>query len=223
MLDRSKVYAVLAAGVLGVLAGAATAVPLDNPQRISRSKGFAIDSASSEARYAANWIVRSADNAGRPFAIVDKKEARLYVFAGDGRLGGASAVLLGLAIGDEPASGIVNRSPTSLAPAERSTPAGRYASEPGRNDKGEDIVWFDYDASLAIHRLRPSPPQERRRERLESPFADDKRISFGCVVVPVPFYDEVVGPLLGRHRGVVYVLPETRPVREMFGDVASTL
>jgi len=38
------------------------------------------------------------------------------------------------------------------------------------------------------------------------------------VVVPVAFYDDVVSPLLGRQRGVVYVLPETRPVGEMFGS-----
>lgn len=101
--------------------------------------------------------------------------------------------------------------------AERTTPAGRFASQPGHNDKGEDIVWVDYDASLAIHRLRPAPAHERRAERLASPASDDNRISFGCIVVPVVFYDSVVAPTLGRQRGVVYVLPETRPVRAMFG------
>ena len=40
---------------------------------------------------------------------------------------------------------------------------GRFASAPGRNDKGEAIVWVDYDASFAIHRLRP------RRQRNDAP------------------------------------------------------
>lgn len=99
---------------------------------------------------------------------------------------------------------------------ERTTPAGRFASEPGRNDKGEAIVWIDYRASLAIHRLRAAPAAERRPERLASPAPDDKRISLGCVVVPVEFYESVVGPSLGRGRGVVYVLPEARPARALF-------
>ena len=39
----------------------------------------------------------------------------------------------------------------------------------------------------------------------------------GCIVVPVSFYDAVVAPSLGKHRGVVYVLPENSPVQAMFG------
>ena len=56
-----------------------------------------------------------------------------------------------------------------------------------------------------------------RSERLVSQNAADHRISFGCVVVPVDFYERVVAATLGKRRGVVYVLPETRPVQEMFG------
>jgi hypothetical protein len=36
-------------------------------------------------------------------------------------------------------------------------------------------------------------------------------------VVPVAFYESVVEPLLGKARGVVYVLPETQSVQELFG------
>lgn len=222
MRDPGKVCAAMLVWVLGASGGCASATVPDATEhgRTAGLPGLTDEPPSSDARYAAHWVLRNADNAGRPFAIVDKKGAQLYVYAADGRLAGASAVLLGLATGDEPVPEIANRSPAGLAPAQRTTPAGRFASEPGHNDKGEDIVWFDYDAALAIHRLRPSPAIERRRERLESSLADVRRISFGCVVVPVAFYDEVVSPLLGRHRGVVYVLPETRPVREMFADDA---
>jgi len=170
---------------------------------------------SEDADFAAHWVLDADDNRGQPFAIVDKKRARLYVFAASGRLVGESTVLLGLSVGDTSIDGIASRTPASLAPAERTTPAGRFASEPGHNANGEDIVWFDYDASLAIHRLRPSPADQHRDERINSARADDKRISYGCVVVPVAFYDTVVRPLLGRQRGVVYVLPETRPVSAM--------
>jgi len=96
------------------------------------------------------------------------------------------------------------------APGERTTPAGRFTSQPGHNAQGEDVVWFDYAAALAIHRLRPGPAAQHRGERMGSPDSADKRISAGCVVVPVAFYEAVVRPSLGRRPGMVYVLPETR-------------
>jgi hypothetical protein len=171
---------------------------------------------SEDAEAAARWVVERADNRGRPFAIVDKKAARLYVFSAAGRHLGGSPVLLGLSVGDQSIPGIASRRPASLAPAERTTPAGRYASVPGHNEHGEDIVWFDYAASLAIHRLRPSPPAEQRDLRMISARSEDRRISFGCVVVPVAFYDAIVRPALGRQAGWVYVLPETRPAADLF-------
>jgi len=178
---------------------------------------FVVESAlSDDAGFAARWVIDSEDNHSLPFAIVDKKRARLYVFASTGRLVGQSPILLGLSVGDASKVGIASRAPAGLAHVERITPAGRFASEPGHNAQGEDIVWFDYDASLAIHRLRPSPASQHRNERMDSSRSDDKRISYGCIVAPVAFYDAVVRPSLGRQRGVVYVLPELRPVDEMF-------
>ena len=102
---------------------------------------FAAEPASADARYAAAWVLAGADHHERPFAVVDKHDARIYVFEADGRLVGASAVLLGVAPGDFSAG--AGRAPSSLSPAERTTPAGRFAALPGRNDKGEDIVVID--------------------------------------------------------------------------------
>ena len=175
---------------------------------------FGIEGASLDARFAASWVLSGADNQRLPFAVVDKREARIYVFDAAGRLAGATPVLLGLTPGDFSVG--VGRSPSSLSVAERTTPAGRFEARPGRNDKGEDIVWFDYAASLAIHRLRPAPVSERRPARLASPTPEDNRISAGCIVVPVAFYETVVAPTLGAGHSVVYVLPETHPVRGMF-------
>ena len=183
---------------------------------------FGAARASDDARYAAAWILAGADNEGLPFAVVDKREARLYVFAADGRLLGASAVLLGAAFGDRAVADAALRTKGQPAADERTTPAGRYPSQPGRNDKGEPIVWVDYEASLAIHRLRPAPAAERRAARLASATPDDNRVSLGCVVVPVDFYEDVVAPSLGQGRGVVYILPETRPARALF-DAAELL
>ena len=166
-----------------------------------------------DAQQTLRWVLRQADHRGQPFAIVDKKQAHIYVFESTGVLVGAAPVLLGLTAGDRDAvRSIGERSVDSLLPDERTTPAGRFETEPGHNDKGEAIVWFQYDAALAIHRLRPAPAHERRPQRLASPAPAERRITFGCVVVPVAFYEDVIAPTLGSRRGVVYLMPEEGPV-----------
>ena len=184
--------------VIGVVANAG-ATPVD----------FNGQPPSAEARRMAQWALDTRDTQGKPFAVVDKKQAKVFIFGRDGHLLGAAPALLGLAPGDRSVPGIGQRAPHDIAPSERTTPAGRFDSEPGHNHLGEAIVWVDYAASFAIHRLRPAAASERRPERLASDTPDDNRISLGCIVVSPAFFDEVVAPSLGRQRGVVYVLPET--------------
>jgi hypothetical protein len=145
---------------------------------------------------------------GRPFAIVDKRRATLSVYAADGRLVGRAPVLLGLTPGDTEPASARGKAPAALAPHERVTPAGRFEALPGRNLSGERVVWFDYEANLAIHRLRPAPAQERRPARLASANPQDHRITLGCVVVAPAFFDQVVLPTLGGAASLVYILPE---------------
>jgi hypothetical protein len=144
-----------------------------------------------------------------PFAIVDKRAATLAVYGRDGQLRGAAPALLGVALGDrafpDPRRKLLAG---SLPEAERSTPAGRFDAVPGPNHQGERVVWIDYAAALAIHRLRPAPLRERRPERLASPDPADNRITFGCVVVAPAFFDQVVLATLGATRAVVLVLSE---------------
>lgn len=173
--------------------------------------------ASVDARYAANWVTSNDDNQKQPFVIVDKKNARLFLFEVNGQLLGSTAILLGVGLGDHSVPGIATRELKSLRPEERTTPAGRFESEPGHNLGGEDIVWVDYGAKIAIHRLRPDTANEHRAQRLASMTSDDNRISMGCIVVPVSFYENVVRPVLGKRYGVVYVLPETGSAQRMFG------
>ena len=193
----------------------ACCVPAQAGQPVPRVD-FSGEAASDDARYAARWVLETRDNRGLPFGIVDKREAKLYLFSGRGRLLGATPALLGLARGDHSVPGVGDLPAALIPPGDRTTPAGRFVTEPGHNLEGEDVVWIDYAAGLAIHRVRANAAQEARLARLASVMPDAHRVSAGCVVVPVDFYEAVVQPMFGRGRGVVYVLPETRPVKDMF-------
>ncbi len=125
-------------------------------------------------------------------------------------------MLLGLAPGDSSVPGIGERDMKDILTHERTTPAGRFIAEPGRNMSGEDIYWIDYDAAVSMHRVRATNPVERRLQRLASPEVADNRISYGCVNVPARFYDQTIGPALKGRRGVIYVLPETVPDSVLF-------
>ena len=184
---------------------------------------FAGHSATDDARIAADWVTANADNQRLPFVIVDKKNAQAFVFDADRQLKGATPVLLGLAVGDDGLVDMSGRKVSSLLPFERTTPAGRFVAEPGRNLQGEEIIWLDYAEKLAIHRLRPDHQPERRAQRLASASVADNRISLGCIVVPVAFYEKVIRPVLGKSRSVVYVLPETRPLQGMLNALQSSV
>ena len=155
------------------------------------------------------------DNKGLPYAVVDKLEARVFVFDGGGALLASTAALLGLARGDHGVPGIGNRPLAQIRPEERITPAGRFLAEPGRNSTGEHVIWIDYDAALSLHRVRDGRKQ-RLNQRLLSPTPVDNRTSHGCVTVPVAFYESIIKPVFGTGRGVVYILPETMPWRQAF-------
>lgn len=174
------------------------------------------EGASPDAVHLMRWVAQAADAQGRPCAVIDKPDARLHVFDGGGRWLGSAPVLLGSALGDTSAPGVGDKPLAALRPEERTTPAGRFDSEPGRNTRGDDLVWIDYDAAVSMHRIRSVHPRERRPERLASPLASERRISNGCVNVANGFYDRVVAPTLGRLPGVVYVLPDTAPFAAFF-------
>lgn len=189
---------------------------------LPRVADFLSHEPSLQARQMADWVMASRDHRGMPFVIVDKPHVRVFVFQPDGQLSGATPALMGSALGDDSVSGIGEREMSAILPHERTTPAGRFVSLPGVNSFGEDIVWVDYAAAVSMHRVRAKDPKERRLERLASATPDDNRISFGCINLPADFYDTVVKPALGTRRGVVYVLPETRPLQSVFGDLVAT-
>lgn len=179
---------------------------------------FRQDQSSPESRKLADWVVGSADNAKLPFIIVDKVNARVFVFDAQGQITGTTPALLGLAVGDNSVPGIGQRKLSSIRPEERTTPAGRFVASLDRDIHGKEILWVDYDTAISLHAVVKGTPKERRAERLASPSPLDKRISFGCINVPVPFYEKVVSPTFKGTNGIVYILPETRSAQEVFGS-----
>ena len=189
-----------------------------SPANLVRLANFGMEVFSPESRKLADWVVDSADNGKLPFMIIDKVQARVFVFDAQGQLRGAAAALLGLAIGDHTVPGIGERKLSSIRPEERTTPAGRFVASLDRDVHGQEVLWVDYDTALSLHRVVTGLPKERRAERLASPSPLDNRISFGCINVPVKFYEQVVSPSFTGTNGIVYILPETRSAHEVFGS-----
>jgi hypothetical protein len=220
-LRQGVLLAVAALALIAPSAGPAVSRPAPLPVRVATPAGFqpadfATRPASADVRFVADWVADSGDSQGLPFAILDKRDARVFVFGASGRLIDESPVLLGAAPGDDPVPDIGSRPMAQVRPEEKTTPAGRFVSQPGKNSAGEQVVWVDYADSVSMHRVRPVDPKERRLERLASPDPVQRRISYGCINVPVAFFESVVWPTLGSSRAVVYVLPETRDVHQVF-------
>ncbi|MGH8106075.1 MAG: hypothetical protein ACREO2_07140, partial [Arenimonas sp.] len=64
------------------------------------SQDFGSLPASAEIRQLKQWVSDSGDNGRLPFILVDKVNARVYVFNSSGQLQGMAPALLGLARGD---------------------------------------------------------------------------------------------------------------------------
>jgi hypothetical protein len=186
---------------------------------------FGQESASPAVTHIAQWVVTSRDNGGMSYLIIDKVNAKVFVFNAAGHLQGAAAALLGSARGDDSAEGVGNQKMSAILPKDRTTPAGRFVASLGQGVHGNEILWVDYTNAIALHPVAKGTPQERRAQRLQSATVTDNRISFGCINVPLAFYEKFVSPAFANTGGVVYILPETRSARGLFGsygDEAST-
>ena len=205
-----RIFAGLIAAILASHAAA------EVPQRAD----FNSENASAETRHVADWVVHSADNhAGDKralsFVIVDKAEAKVFVFDAQGKLRGAAPALLGIGIGDVAPKGIGDRKLSTIKPQERITPAGRFVAQLGDSTRNEDVLWIDYAGAVSMHRVVKT---KDRLKRLASDSPGDNRISYGCINIPAKFYEDVLRPAFKGAFGIVYILPETRPAREVFAS-----
>jgi hypothetical protein len=198
-------------------AATATRLVAPTPPVARKQANFSGEHASREAQQTADWVIDSNDNGTLPFVIVDKVEAKVFAFDAGGNLRGAASALLGLARGDYSVPGIGKRKIVDIRPEERTTPAGRFVAALSHRANGEEILWIDYESAISMHPVINSNRKERRPERLASANPLDKRISYGCINVPMKFYEQVVSPIFHKKYGIVYVLPEVRSLQEVFG------
>lgn len=61
-------------------------------------------------------------------------------------------------------------------------------------------------------------PRERRLQRLAWKTIDDNRVSYGCINVPVAFFEAFVRPTVTTRSAIVCVLPEERRAQQVFGS-----
>jgi hypothetical protein len=168
---------------------------------------------SDDVKYVAGEAVRTGDNKSKPFVILDKKNARIYVYDYKGSLLGDAPVLLGLAVGDELPSEIARLPLSQINPTNRITAAGRYLAETGIDKHGKEVLWVDFQNNLAIHPVIDVPNQHRP-ERLQSETIEDNRISWGCINVPKLFYKNIIGKNFATNKGIVYILPEVKSLKD---------
>lgn len=189
--------------------GIQTAAPLPAPMD-------RMNSAPAEVLETVQWVAASKDNAGLPFVVVDKVNARVYAFTPHAQLKATAPVLLGAGTGDK-----VLASPdapmSAIPPAKRITPAGRYPSRLVTDNHGKTVLLVDGPNLITMHVVVKGTPAQRRAERLASVTSDDNRVSFGCINVPPAFFKTILDPDFRPAKGIVYILPEKTTPAQLFG------
>ncbi|EOQ9978450.1 LPD38 domain-containing protein [Escherichia coli] len=154
------------------------------------------------------WVQETKDNQGQKYIIADKVAGELYIMDSRGNVLATMPALYGSRKGDAAVPG--------------QTPAGIFMLQQ-RHDVGAslggDVQQFaeHTDGSIwAIHRVLTANPKQMREARLKSATAADNRISLGCINVPADMYDKY---LKNGFQGKLYVIPEQKPLGEVFRDI----
>ena len=175
------------------------------------------------AQQLAEWVAATDDNGDLPFIVVDKLGARIFAFDVGGEFLGSAPVLVGLARGDQ-------LSARNWQPQALPDQPGR-AHHPGRPVRG--WIWQLgrpwHDALGRPPRRDLVAPGDKREPRRASPSAHqvvdpgEHRISYGCINVPKTYYDDVVLTALAGGNALVYILPDTKAIGDIFPAFAATL
>jgi len=216
------IWVSLAAGALGSGLVASPGMAADPPQAVHVMTPVQLAvPLSRPASDLTAWVHTSGNNGDLPFLVIDKVAAAVWAFDARGILMGSTPALVGIATGDDSEAGVGNRELSRIPREQRTTPAGRFVASFGRAAGGHNVLWVDYAAAVSLHPVITANKAERRLERLRSATPDDNRITYGCINVPPAFYGNVVRPLIANASGIVYILPDTKPVGQVFPGVFS--
>ena len=91
----------------------------------------------------------------------------------------------------------------------------------GPSDGHGTVLWVDYADAISLHPVMSVNAGEHRQRRIKSAAPADHRISYGCINVPAAFYEHVVLASFGADGGIVYVLPDTKPMAQVFPRFAA--
>lgn len=153
------------------------------------------------------WVRDKKDNQKLPYAVIDKSYSGVYVFDDKGKFIAAGPVLLGIAKRDRIDPKTLNYKLSQITPDKRVTPSGRYRSFLGKDRRGKELLWVDYQYAIAIHPVADVRGQNRKT-RLKTKTHSDNRITWGCINVDPELFKNVITPLFQERGGMVYVLPE---------------
>lgn len=176
-----------------------------------------IDFASEEVQKTVSWIKKNKDNQNFPYAIIDKKNAHIFVFDAKRKIVDHGPVLLGIAKSDKIDPKTLNARLSSIGKKDRVTPSGRYVSVFGPDHRGKDVLWVDTKFAVGLHPVANVPGQ-KRITRLNSTTAADNRITWGCINVAKPLFKNVLTPLFKPKAGIVYILPEAAPIEQLLAS-----
>lgn len=196
---------------LAVLAVACGISPAFCAENHPDTTHFGASNGSAAVKKALAWINATNDNKKLPFALIDKSNAKIFIFHANGMPVASEPVLLGASKLDNINPNTLNAKLRDITAEDRVTPAGRYRARTGRDLHGRELLWIDYDYAIAIHPVAPVPGQQRA-VRLQSPTPEDNRITWGCINASASFYKTVISPLFRPKGGIVYVLPEEKTV-----------
>jgi len=154
---------------------------------------------------------------GKWFMVADKPNGMLHIFKKDGSHALSDPTLYGKDKGD------VMEAVSSLEGGAKVTPAGKFTLKSMKSEyAGKQMLVLveskDSTGYIAIHAADVSTPSENRLGRLDTPTAEDNRVSYGCINTKHDtFVNKIVPNIDSLDGGLIFVLPETaEATAEMF-------
>jgi hypothetical protein len=152
-----------------------------------------------------------ADGRGdKTYLMIDKLMGEVILFD-NGQPIFSGPALTGVSLGDDvPPASLKAAFSQFSRPDYKVTPAGRFTLK-RENDPEYGTVFTinevqGKDWDIAVHRVYLGTPSEHRAERLRSPNAEDRHITYGCINVTKDAIPVLARHLTGR-RIPVYILP----------------